>query len=83
MRMSRTSQAPTFDPAKIEIELPAEYRTRIGLTIPEIQGMVPWGRSSIYAAIKCGDLAVIKLGRRTFVTTASFVARLEKGSAAC
>ena len=50
--------------------------TKTALTIEDVIKTGPLGRTSIYAAIKTGQLTARKFGRRTFVLTADFDAFL-------
>ena len=48
------------------------HATKTALTIDEIIKSGPLGRTSIYAAIKAGQLTARKFGKRTFVLTSDF-----------
>ena len=47
-------------------------QSKTALTIDEVIKTGPLGRTSIYAAIKTGQLTARKFGKRTFVLTSDF-----------
>ncbi len=51
-------------------------QTKTALTIDDVIKTGPLGRTSIYAAIKAGQLTARKYGKRTFVLAADFEAFL-------
>ena len=51
-------------------------QTKTALTIDEVIKSGPLGRTSIYAAIKTGQLTARKFGKRTFVLASDFDAFL-------
>jgi excisionase family DNA binding protein len=70
--MARKSQAPE-NPIPPKIELPEEFRGRITLSVREAVSATGFGRSSLYEAIRRGELGVIRKGRRTLVPVAGLL----------
>lgn len=48
----------------ITLEVPADWRSRSTITVPEAGAVVGIGRDSAYAAVASGDLPSIRLGHR-------------------
>jgi excisionase family DNA binding protein len=52
---------------------------RLSLSVPEAARAIGIGRTTTQRLINSGDLEVVKIGRRTLVTTASLEALLQRG----
>jgi hypothetical protein len=52
-------------------------QSKTALTIAELVKFGPLGRTSLYQAIRTGELAARKYGKRTFVLAADFEAFLK------
>jgi hypothetical protein len=71
----RTRMKPQVpeNPTPPKIALPEEFRGRITLSIGETVTATGFGRSSLYEAIRRGELGVIRKGRRTLVPVAGLL----------
>lgn len=61
---------PRMDDARVRVR---------ALTIEQVREAVPMARSTVYELIRKGELSVLKIGRRTYVTPGEldrFIARL-------
>jgi excisionase family DNA binding protein len=54
--------------------VPAKYADRMALTVAEVCAATPVARSTLYLAMKRQEIQVAKLGRKTLIPVASWIA---------
>ena len=73
---------PTTKAKKRVWRVPASPEARVSLTPEEVAGRVGCSRTSVYKALRNGELRRVKIGRRTFVRVVELDAWLSAKAAA-